>query len=130
MNSEDTKTQRLAHKALTSVRSGAVCRLVGVGEEGWGYKGSPRFFGKWGGGHSRRGGRHWGKRGSSSRMAQRSQREITRRLLDLGLTKGCTFKVVQGSRFGPVLVEVRGTRIALGHGLARKLIVEEVAESC
>ena len=63
-------------------------------------------------------------------MAQRSQREITRRLLDLGLTKGCTFKVVQGSRFGPVLVEVRGTRIALGHGLARKLIVEEVAESC
>jgi Fe2+ transport system protein FeoA len=49
-----------------------------------------------------------------------------RRLLDLGLTKGCTFTVVQGSRGGPVLVEVRGTRIALGHGLAESLIVEEV----
>lgn len=57
---------------------------------------------------------------------RKSQREVTRRMLDLGLTKGCTFKVVQGSRFGPVLVEVRGTRIALGHGLASRLIVEEI----
>jgi Fe2+ transport system protein FeoA len=48
--------------------------------------------------------------------------------LDLGLTKGCSFKVVQGSRHGPVLVEVRGTRVALGHGLARKIIVEEVID--
>ncbi len=130
MNPDETKTQRLSHKTLTSVRSGAVCRLVGVGEEGWGVGGRHHFFDKWGGNHWHRGGRHWGKRRSTPRMAQRAQREITRRLLDLGLTKGCTFRVVQGSRFGPVLVEVRGTRIALGHGLARTLIVEEVAEQC
>ena len=46
-----------------------------------------------------------------------------KRLLDLGLTKGCTFKVVQGSPSGPVLVEVRGTRIALGHELASRVVV-------
>jgi ferrous iron transport protein A len=51
-------------------------------------------------------------------------RGIMKRLLDLGLTKGCTFKVVQGSTRGPILVEVRGTRIALGQGLARRVIVE------
>jgi Fe2+ transport system protein FeoA len=49
-----------------------------------------------------------------------------RRLLDLGLTRGCTFTVIQGSRHGPILVEVRGTRVALGHGLAKKISVEEV----
>jgi Fe2+ transport system protein FeoA len=36
--------------------------------------------------------------------------------------------VVHGSQHGPVLVEVLGTRVALGHGLARKLIVEEVTQ--
>ena len=50
-------------------------------------------------------------------------RGIMKRLLDLGLTKGCTFKVVQGSSSGPVLVEVRGTRIALGNELASRVIV-------
>lgn len=52
-----------------------------------------------------------------------------KRLLDLGLTKGCTIKVVQGRGQGPVLIEVRGTRIALGHGLANKVIVEVLEES-
>jgi Fe2+ transport system protein FeoA len=51
-----------------------------------------------------------------------------KRLLDLGLTKGCTFKVVQGGSRGPILVEVRGTRIALGHQLARRIIVEVVED--
>ncbi len=48
------------------------------------------------------------------------------RLLDLGLTKGCIFEIVQTTREGPVLLEVRGTRIALGHGLASRLLVREV----
>jgi Fe2+ transport system protein FeoA len=47
-------------------------------------------------------------------------------LLDLGLTKGCTFEIVQASSHGPVLIEIRGTRIALGHGLASKILIEEV----
>jgi Fe2+ transport system protein FeoA len=49
---------------------------------------------------------------------------MMKRLLDLGLTKGCTFNVIQSLGHGPVLVEVRGTRIALGHGLANKVMVE------
>ena len=51
---------------------------------------------------------------------------ILRRLLDLGITKGCSFLVVQGSSSGPVLVQVRGTRIALGQGLASKMLVQVV----
>jgi ferrous iron transport protein A len=131
MNPDETSTQRMVHKPLTSIISGKVCRLVGVSEEGWGFKkkswfDSGRRHGHWGGKRQSRakhrpifGGGHW-----------KPERQITRRLLDLGLTRGCTFKVVQGNRFGPVLIEVRGTRIALGHGLARRVIVEEAAAQC
>jgi Fe2+ transport system protein FeoA len=49
--------------------------------------------------------------------------------LDLGLTKGCSFKVIQSLGRGPVLVEVRGTRIALGHGLASQVLVEILEDS-
>ena len=38
-------------------------------------------------------------------------------------------RVIQGRGSGPVLVEVRGTRIALGHGLASQVIVEVVEDS-
>ncbi|KXH72418.1 MAG: hypothetical protein AM326_03510 [Candidatus Thorarchaeota archaeon SMTZ-45] len=54
-------------------------------------------------------------------------RGLMRRLLDLGITKGCTFTVVQGGGQGPVLIEVRGTRIALGHHMACRIFVREVA---
>jgi Fe2+ transport system protein FeoA len=102
-----------------------VCKLVGVSEEGW----SRGSFGRhehrgWG---ERRHGHHWFRPGFQKRHTF-NESGIFRRLLDLGLTKGCFFKVVQGSRAGPVLVEVRGTRIAIGHGLARKLVVEIVEE--
>ncbi|MFX1541690.1 MAG: ferrous iron transport protein A [Promethearchaeota archaeon] len=53
-------------------------------------------------------------------------RSIMRRLLDLGITRGCTFMVVQGGGQGPVLIEVRGTRIALGHHMACRILVREV----
>ncbi len=52
---------------------------------------------------------------------------MMRRLMDLGITKGCIFTVVQGSGHGPVLVEVRGTRIALGQGRACRILVEEAS---
>ncbi|MHA1907022.1 MAG: FeoA family protein [Candidatus Thorarchaeota archaeon] len=53
-------------------------------------------------------------------------RRILRRLLDLGITTGCEFEVIQGGSSGPVLVQVRGTRVALGHGLASKLLVKVI----
>jgi Fe2+ transport system protein FeoA len=49
-----------------------------------------------------------------------------RRLMDLGITKGCVFTVVQSGGSGPVLIEVRGTRIALGNAMACRILVKEV----
>ncbi|MHA1925580.1 MAG: FeoA family protein [Candidatus Thorarchaeota archaeon] len=61
------------------------------------------------------------------RQSQKEKgRGLMRRLLDLGITKGCTFTVVQGGGHGPVLIEVRGTRIALGHHMACRILVKEV----
>ncbi|MFW9793258.1 MAG: ferrous iron transport protein A [Candidatus Thorarchaeota archaeon] len=120
MNQKGTPTDTKSQILLTSVQSGNVCRLVGVTDV-------RRSTGKHG--------RHWsgfGGRGKhrehiskhNKRWHERGQRHIMKRLLDLGLTRGCTFKVIQGRGRGPVLVEVRGTRIALGHGLASQVVVE------
>jgi len=53
-------------------------------------------------------------------------RGLMRRLMDLGITSGCVFKVVQSGGSGPVLIEVRGTRIAVGKNLACRILVKEV----
>jgi Fe2+ transport system protein FeoA len=123
MDDNGTRTETLTHKSLTNVRSGSVCKLVGISEEGWKWGGFGRHEHRgWG---ERRHGHHWFRPGFQKRHVFKES-GIVRRLLDLGFTKGCFFKVVQGSRAGPILVEVRGTRIAIGHGLARRLIVEVV----
>jgi len=49
---------------------------------------------------------------------------FVRRLYELGFTPGVKVKVVSSGFRGPVLVEVRGARIALGRGAAMKVIVE------
>ena len=51
-------------------------------------------------------------------------RRLQKRLLDLGIT-GCVLKVILNNN-GPVLVEIRGTRIAIGRGMAKKIDVEEI----
>ena len=125
MDKKGTRTETLTSIPLTSVKSGTVCKLVGVSEEGWKRKGFSKHKHRgWG---ERRHGHHWFRPGFHHKHRPDGT-GILRRLLDLGLTKGCTFKVVQGSRHGPILVEVRGTRVALGHGLARKVVVEEVTQ--
>ncbi|MFX1604155.1 MAG: ferrous iron transport protein A [Promethearchaeota archaeon] len=53
-------------------------------------------------------------------------RGLMRRLMDLGITKGCVFEVVQSGGSGPVLIEVRGTRVAVGKNLACRILVKEV----
>ncbi len=100
---------------LASVPPGRTYRLVGIVQGHFG--GAGRRTGRHGKGHGHAAPVH----GLSGR-----NREMLRRLMDLGLTRGCVFEVVQGGGHGPVLIEVRGTRIALGHRLARKLLVEEV----
>jgi ferrous iron transport protein A len=48
---------------------------------------------------------------------------LQRRLADMGLTPGAKVKVISSGRPGQVVIEVRGSRIALGHGVARKILV-------
>lgn len=109
--------------ALVSVRPGTKCVLIGI--EGL----RPSR-------HNPRKGRHrFGQGGFESetgdecsfRHSKRDRgRGMMRRLMDLGITKGCTFTVVQSGGHGPVLIEVRGTRIALGHHMACRILVREV----
>lgn len=49
---------------------------------------------------------------------------LARRLVDMGFTPGTRVMMVRRSGPGPVLVEVRGARVALGWGVAMKIIVE------
>jgi ferrous iron transport protein A len=52
----------------------------------------------------------------------RAGRELTHRLTELGLTPGVVLSIVQDAG-GPLLISVRGSRIAIGRGLAHKLLV-------
>ena len=52
-------------------------------------------------------------------------RMLTKRLADLGLTTGTAITVLRKTLFsGPIQVEVCGSRLVLGRGLASKIIVE------
>lgn len=51
------------------------------------------------------------------------ERCVVHRLLELGLTPGVELRVVQDNG-GPMLVSVRGSRVALGRGLTDNLWVE------
>ena len=54
-------------------------------------------------------------------------RRISDRLLVLGFTKGAEVSIIQNPGFGPVIVYVRDTRIALGRGEASKVMVEKLS---
>lgn len=49
--------------------------------------------------------------------------ELNRRLTSLGFTPGAGVVIVQNFGRGPMIVSVRGTRIALGRGEAAKIFV-------
>ncbi|PUA31305.1 MAG: ferrous iron transport protein A [Candidatus Terraquivivens tikiterensis] len=48
---------------------------------------------------------------------------LTRRLSEMGFTYGAKVRVLHSTPPGPILVIVRGSRIALGRGAAMKIIV-------
>jgi len=50
-------------------------------------------------------------------------RGLVRRLYELGFTPGTKVRVISSSFPGPVLVDVKGARIALGRGVTMKIIV-------
>ncbi len=51
-------------------------------------------------------------------------RGLQRRLADMGLTPGVQIKVINSQRPGPVIIDIRGSRLVLGHGVAQKILVE------
>ncbi len=48
---------------------------------------------------------------------------LRRKLQDMGLTPGVRLNVVSKSFLGPLVVEVRGTRVALGKGIVSNIQV-------
>ena len=54
----------------------------------------------------------------------RAGRRAVGRLADLGFTPGSMVRVLKSFGSGPLLIEVKGSRIALGRGLAMKVLVE------
>lgn len=53
-------------------------------------------------------------------------RGMRRRLLAMGLTVGVVVEAIIINPYGPVLIEVRGTRLGIGHRLAGKIEVMEI----
>lgn len=49
---------------------------------------------------------------------------VKKRLASLGFTPGVQVSMIQNYGWGPLIVSVRGTRVALGRGEAAKIIVE------
>ncbi len=50
------------------------------------------------------------------------------RLADMGLIEGCRLQVVRPSAGGPVMICLKGARLALGRGLAGKILVQPLAD--
>ncbi len=48
---------------------------------------------------------------------------LQRRLADMGLTPGVQIRVINSQMPGPVLIDLRGSRVALGRGVAQKVMV-------
>ncbi len=51
---------------------------------------------------------------------------LRRRLTDMGLKEGVKFRLVHSLRPGPCIIAFGGTRLALGHGMAQKILVKGV----
>ena len=51
---------------------------------------------------------------------------LQRRLADMGLTPGVKIKMINSQMPGPVLIDLRGAKVALGRGIAHKIAVKRV----
>jgi DtxR family Mn-dependent transcriptional regulator len=62
---------------------------------------------------------------SSIRVGHGRGRVFEKRLMDMGLTPGARVSVVKSAPFhGPIEILVRGSRLALGRGMAERIFVE------
>ena len=56
-------------------------------------------------------------------LALNAGRGLQGRLVAMGLVSGVEIKVLRNSMHGPILIEVKGSRIMLGRGMAQKILV-------
>ena len=49
---------------------------------------------------------------------------LTRRLADMGLVPGTKLRVINSQMPGPIIIDLRGSRVVLGYGMAQKILVE------
>jgi len=54
---------------------------------------------------------------------------LQRRLADMGLTPGAKVMVLSGCHPGPLLIDIRGSRLGLGFGVAQKIMVKEATNA-
>ena len=52
---------------------------------------------------------------------------LRRKLQEMGLTKGVKFTVINNTHNGPVVINVRGSKLALGLGMSEKIMVKKFA---
>lgn len=50
--------------------------------------------------------------------------KLKTRLFEMGLVPGAHFDIITSSGSGPMIIEIRGTRLALGKGILSKIEVE------
>lgn len=56
-------------------------------------------------------------------------RGMLTRLSSLGVTVGAEISVIQNASIGPVLISVRGVRVAVGRGMAGRILVRVRSQS-
>lgn len=54
----------------------------------------------------------------------RAGKNAMRRLTELGFSPGTVVRIIKSLDRGPLLIEVKGSRIALGRGIGMKVLVE------
>jgi len=53
---------------------------------------------------------------------------ITRRLVEMGFIPGEKVKILHSDFSGPILVSVKDSKVALGRGIAMKIVVDGLSE--
>jgi len=59
-------------------------------------------------------------------VAIRGGLRMKQRLADLGLNQGITIRVLNNSGHGALILAVKDSRLAIGRGMANKILVEPV----
>jgi Fe2+ transport system protein FeoA len=51
--------------------------------------------------------------------------DVQVRLASLGILPGQSLRVMQPGSFGPVMIAIKGSKLALGHGVSLKVLVQQ-----